>query len=366
MTVANEEYANETIFNAAFVSRTAAQSVAGGKAFSNYVALTRADVATTATITAMASSTSFVKMTGSTATEIQGITAGTNGQLLKIYNGSTNTVSFAHDNAGASAANRLDLPENDYIYLYADTSAEFIYDSALSRWVLISTSPVFGEVTFNRNYQLVPANDAATGAAATLTVPSTPLVSLTNGSLTTVAGIAAGESGQVVYVINNTGVSIDILDENAGATAENRIRTGSAADATIQNHGTIILVYNAASSRWNMIGGSGAGGGGTRYVSTFTGTSVTPDGTASSQTFLYNAGSSQSFSATGFGTIASLTDGVQITLMGSSDTNTLTIADSDIADGRLMNGDAVLGKGNAITFEYNSTLARMVEISRNF
>ena len=102
-----------------------------------------------------------------------------------------------------------------------------------------------------------------------------------------------------------------------------------------------------------------------RTSSTFTGTSVTPTA-AIDETFLYNAGSAQSFSTTGFGTLTSLPNGYRATIMGSSDTNTLSIADSDISNGRLMNGDAVLGIGMAITFEYNSTLARMVEISRNF
>jgi hypothetical protein len=279
VSVTNGQLANQTVFNDAFVSRTAAQSIAGGKQFSGYVAMTRADVATASTITAMSSSTSFVKLTGSTVTEIQGVTAGINGQTLSIYNGSTAIVSFAHENGSASAANRIDLPENRSFYLYPDCTAKLVYESALSRWVLASAGPVFGNVAFQRSFKFSSTADNATGSAVTLTAATTPLVSLTNASLASVGGVPAGEAGQVVYIINNTGVSVSILDEDGSTTAANRIRTGTGASVTVQDHGTIILLYDSSASRWNMIGGSSGGGGGgeglTNFVSASDGSSLT-------------------------------------------------------------------------------------------
>lgn len=279
MSVTNGQLANQTVFNDAFVSRTAAQSIAGGKQFSGYVAMTRADVATASTITAMSSSTSFVKLTGSTVTEIQGVTAGINGQTLSIYNGSTAIVSFAHENGSASAANRIDLPENRSFYLYPDCTAKLVYESALSRWVLASAGPVFGNVAFQRSFKFSSTADNATGSAVTLTAATTPLVSLTNASLASVGGVPAGEAGQVAYFINNTGVSVSILDEDGSTTAANRIRTGTGSSVTVQDHGTIILLYDSSASRWNMIGGSSGGGGGgdglTNFVSASDGSSLT-------------------------------------------------------------------------------------------
>lgn len=257
MSVTNGQLANQTTFNDAFVSRTAAQDVAGGKQFSNYVAFTRANVATAATIAAMASTTSFVKLTGSTTTEVQGITAGINGQLLTIYNGSTATITFTHESGSATAANRIDLPENRPIYLYADCSIQFVYDTVLSRWVLSSSAPVFSDSTFKRKFKYTSASDNTSGTAVTLAAATTPVVSLTHASLVSVGGLPAGEAGQLVYVVNNTGVSINILDEDTGTTAANRIRTGTAISSTVQNHGTIILFYDSVESRWNIIGGSG-------------------------------------------------------------------------------------------------------------
>lgn len=56
----------------------------------------------------------------------------------------------------------------------------------------------------------------------------------------------------------------------------------------------------------------------------------------------------------------------EIILIGSDDTNTVTILYNDVANGLLLNGDAALGKGYALTLIYNQSLSRFVEISRNF
>lgn len=141
-----------------------------------------------------------------------------------------------------------------------------------------------------------------------------------------------------------------------GTTAQ---RNGSPIAGMIRYNSDLTQFEGYKGGTWGAIGGA-------RYVAVFTGTSVTPDASSSDQTFLYTGSSAQTFSTTGFGTISSLANGTIIKIMGSSDTNTITIAASDITDGRLINGDAELGKGQVVTFEYNSTLARMVETSRNF
>ena len=96
-----------------------------------------------------------------------------------------------------------------------------------------------------------------------------------------------------------------------------------------------------------------------RVVSTFTGTSVSPTARAMDQTFVYTGGSVQTF--TGFGSLSGLTNGYRATIMGTSDTNYLSISESDTSDGWIMNGPVDLQLGMNITFEYNSTLGRMVE-----
>ena len=57
---------------------------------------------------------------------------------------------------------------------------------------------------------------------------------------------------------------------------------------------------------------------------------------------------------------------MRIRVIGSDDTNTITFNNTDASNGYLLNGTAVLGKADVIDFEYDSTLARMIEVSRNF
>lgn len=235
---------------------------------------------------------------------------------------------------------------------FADANGQLSDSSALT-WGS-STLGVTGNIagTFT--------NDTATGANQTLTSPATMFIRLTSGTLTSIDGIPAPSTGKTLVLINATGVSVSINNET-GATAANRILTGANGNFTFQDTAAVFLVYDLTSSRWRMIGGAGS----SKAVSTFSGTSITPASGSNDQTWVYNGGSAQTFTTTGFGTISSLSNGTKFTIMGSSDTNTITIQESDISDGRLMNGDIILKKGKYIIFEYNSTLGRMVEVGRS-
>lgn len=205
--------------------------------------------------------------------------------------------------------------------------------------------------------------DSASGSNATLSLPTKTIVRLTNGSLVSIEGITAPAHQQVVAVFNLTGVELIILDDQ-GATTANRILTGTQSDFTFLIDAAILLIYDSTSQRWRMLGGGGSGSAPLRLVSTFSGTSVTPTDEGD-ETFLYTGGSAQTFDANGFGTLSLLTEGKRITLMGSDDTDTLYLTESDASDGYLMNGDCTLYRGSTIEFEYNATLARMVEVARS-
>lgn len=207
---------------------------------------------------------------------------------------------------------------------------------------------------FAKNFNGGLANDAATGSNQTLTTPTTPLVRLTSGTLASIDGIPAGQAGQFLVLMNATGVSLNINDET-GATTANRIRTGSGSVFSFANNAAVFMIYDSTSARWRMIGGAG---GGSRVVSTFNGTLITPVAGSTDQTFLYTGGTPQTF--TGFGTLSGLTNGSRFRIMGSDDTNTLTINHNDATDGWLTNGTQELGRGQFLDCEYNSTLARVV------
>lgn len=105
--------------------------------FTGALATVRADVASAATITALASTRSFVKLTGSTATALQGITAGVDGQKLTLVNLTGANLTVANENAGATAANRITTMTGADVVTTANGAAEFIYDTGSSRWICL-------------------------------------------------------------------------------------------------------------------------------------------------------------------------------------------------------------------------------------
>ena len=58
--------------------------------------------------------------------------------------------------------------------------------------------------------------------------------------------------------------------------------------------------------------------------------------------------------------------GARVSLVGTHDTNTLTLTYNDVANGCLLNGSAVLKKGFFLDLIYVSALSRYIEVSRNF
>lgn len=92
-----------------------------------------------------------------------------------------------------------------------------------------------------------------------------PIMRLENGSLVSVAMLANPEQGKEVTIINATGNDITIRND-VGATAANRILTGTKADIVLKDEASIVVKYdsyeNASEGRWMVIGGVGAEGGG--------------------------------------------------------------------------------------------------------
>jgi hypothetical protein len=123
-----------------------AQSILGVKTWVNgivgqaYLALQRLDVASTASITQLATTKTFVKLTGSTATTIHGAAAGADGQILTIHNGSSAATTIKHQSGTATAADRFVTPTGLDLTVAANSSAEFVYDTGQSRWVIKSGS----------------------------------------------------------------------------------------------------------------------------------------------------------------------------------------------------------------------------------
>jgi uncharacterized membrane protein len=103
-------------------------------------------------------------------------------------------------------------------------------------------------------------DSSTTGANATVSSPTTPVVRLTNAALTSVDLLASPVAGRVITIVNATGNAINI-NNDTGGTAANRILTGTKATLSLADEASIIVKYDSTESRWMIIGGTGAGGG---------------------------------------------------------------------------------------------------------
>src|SRR3954466_9283753 len=82
------------------------------------------------------------------------------------------------------------------------------------------------------------------------------------------------------------------------------------------------------------------------------------------QWLVASSGGAVNLAAAPFGSTAPAS-GTTIELVGSSDTDTITILYSDTAKGCLVNGDWTSGRGKSLVLRYNTGLARYVEVSRS-
>lgn len=105
------------------------------------------------------------------------------------------------------------------------------------------------------------ANDTTSGSAVTLAAVNTGIVRVTNGSLVSIAGIPAGRTGQQLIVINATGTAITFLEDNTGASANDRLYLGLNGAVTVLNQSAVIFTYDSTSNRWYAAGGTGSGSG---------------------------------------------------------------------------------------------------------
>lgn len=96
--------------------------------------------------------------------------------------------------------------------------------------------------------------DAANGSDVALQAPSSKNIQLTNAGLVSVSTIPAQSSGTEIVLTNTTGDTIAINDES-GAIAADRIRTGTGASLIILNNASITLNYDGVNSRWRVLGG---------------------------------------------------------------------------------------------------------------
>ena len=213
-----------------------------------------------------------VSGTSSNKTIISGILAPTatdpakNGKIITLKNTSNVDIFLLEEDIAADAANRIITGFSKQIIVSAGSMVTLSYDINLERWGVqsSSTETLSSLVVGTNNIQLNSEEIDLSSMSR-----KTALVELTVGAVSTLKSISAGKNGELLMLVNKTGNVLQISDEDVLFTAENRILTGTGAPVIIQNNASIFLAYitdNQSVSRWNIVGGTGSGGGAVEQV----------------------------------------------------------------------------------------------------
>lgn len=136
MGVTNGQAVNATITNAAFINKNQADTMTFPLALTSNLALSKRDESSAATINALVTTSTVVRITG-TVTTINGAVAPTiftDGSILVISNASGSAVTLNHESGSATAGDRFALPGSTALVIQAGQAASFYYDSTGSRW----------------------------------------------------------------------------------------------------------------------------------------------------------------------------------------------------------------------------------------
>lgn len=97
--------------------------------------------ASAASITTLTSDRSYVRLTGSTATSLHGISAGLlDNQRLLLVNFTGSNLTIKHESGSATAANRITTMTGTDIATTGNGAAEFVYDTTTARWICLWVS----------------------------------------------------------------------------------------------------------------------------------------------------------------------------------------------------------------------------------
>jgi len=200
-------------------------------------------------------------------------------------------------------------------------------------------------------------------AAGTATDPGgTSFIRVTSGP--TLSGITGGLSGYELTLINATGADLTIANDTGGAAGD-RIVTGTGGDIALPDGAALYLKYSAnllsGNGAWQVVGGV-AGGFKTSAVQSLSAAGTPTIGTQPFQRISVQGNAAAITMATA---LAGGTDGMTLLFVGEDSTNTVTIATTDTVNGFVLNGDVILSKYGSLMVQYDATLQRWIEISRN-
>jgi hypothetical protein len=367
VSVTNGQNANQTTFNNAFLSRTADTSTTGKVDLNNAdgasgasVTNTQREVNSLNSFTGRSSGSVFNAKPSWTSNDV-GVSTDDLKTRVDLLTALFNEITgHTHDNSAGQGGPLVEAASGVSGILNA--SGQTISGIKYFESGIISSSVEASDFlsAVNQVYIELEDDSTSTGADAVLGPYSKFIINLTNASLTSIANIdlSANIAWTIFVVTNNTGNQITIKNK-FGGTGE--IITGTGAAINLADEASLFCYYDEPNDKVYVIGGTGGGAGGAFVNDTFTGTTITPSADGF-QKWSYTGGSAQTLASID---TSSLDDGYIINILGTSDTNTLTIDYSDTSEGFLINGTWVAYRGSLISLQWDVSLDRFVEVSRN-
>lgn len=330
MTVVNNQLANQTTFNNAFVSRTSNSNTTGK------INLDNTDHSSITDVQRELNAIAFY--TGKTIN-----TAATEGPTwTSNFFGASGDSLF--DRVDSISATVEAFNEGEVLFGNLNQS-NGLYFSDFSGLGVGTSSPQ-ARLHVNGSICLTPEDVSV--ASGVLDGFSNSYLRVTSYDAVSLENILFLGGERILLLANVTGSDILIVDtDNIDVPA-----TVTWADKTL-----ILMAYDSTDSKWRILSGGGGGGSASLYNNTFTGTSITATSDAF-QKWRYTAGSAQSLATFDFSAIP---DGGRLIITGSSDTNTLTIPVG--LTNVSMNGERVLYQYSTIEFIKDDT--QLIEVSRN-
>jgi len=248
--------------------------------------------------------------TNQVITNAFGVRAGMDGSITNTTNGVTNLFGYyMRDQTGGSTF---------------DGSAIAGIPAATNRWGIYLNDPsqnyLSGGLLIGQKSTTVRTSNLPVTSAA-LELNSTTGALLLSRMTTTQRNALTAVNGMIIY---NTTDSQFQCYTSAWAACANTPSLNS--DLTLTASDTLAISLVSQDQRWRVQGNSGA---------------VT-------------------MSTTPFGSTDPL-DGTRITIIGNSDTNTVTFPWSDVANG-ILRYEKTVGRGDTVTYEYNASLDRYLVI----
>lgn len=248
-----------------------------GLTSSGFLASQRRDESSSATLNAMSSAKSYVKLTA-TVTTINGISAGSDGQIIVIYNNTGGVVTINDSSVSAAASDQIITTDGSAITIADKTPQAFVYDSGQSKWVVWGgggggggSGDVVGAASSNDG-EIVLFN--STSGKLIKAATGSGFVKATSGVYSTASSInLTSDVGATVLPIANGGTNASSLAAGACYSTGSALATesqlalsrgGTNANLTAANGGIVYsdasaLAILAPGSQYQMVESGGAG-----------------------------------------------------------------------------------------------------------